>query len=108
MRDPIQANARGAAWIAAVGLGEIAFRDVPGLVGIEEVYLPQAADRAVYDERFAAFVEIHKRMHGCTGGSIARPRRRRRQPRRRPPMTPPGYRRVTRQAAGDAGSPPPG
>ena len=62
VRDAIQANARGAAWIAAVGLGEIAFRDVPGLVGIEEVFEPQAANRAVYDERFAAFLEIHKRM----------------------------------------------
>ena len=64
VRDPIQANARGAAWIAAVGLGEIEFRDVPGLVGIAEVYQPQAANRAVYDERFAAFVEIHKRLRG--------------------------------------------
>jgi xylulokinase len=62
VRDAIQANARGAAWIAAVGLGEIEFRDVPGLVGIEQVFEPQAARRAVYDERFAAFVELHKRL----------------------------------------------
>jgi len=62
VRDAIQANARGAAWIAAVGLGEIEFRDVPGLVGIEQVFEPQAAQRAVYDERFAAFVELHKRL----------------------------------------------
>ena len=62
VRDAIQANARGAAWIAAAGLGEIAFADLPGLVGIEEVFAPQAANRAVYDERFAAFLEIHKRM----------------------------------------------
>jgi xylulokinase len=64
VRDPIQANARGAAWIAAVGLGEIEFRDVPGLVGIAEVYQPRAESSAVYDERFAAFVEIHKRLRG--------------------------------------------
>jgi len=62
VRDAIQANARGAAWIAAVGLGEIAFSDLPGLVGIEEVFEPQADNRAVYDERFAAFLEIHKRL----------------------------------------------
>src|ERR1051325_1716658 len=30
--DPIYANARGAAWIGAVGLGEIGFSDVPQLV----------------------------------------------------------------------------
>ena len=64
VRDAIQANARGAAWIAAVGLGEITFPDVPGLVGIEEVFEPRAAYRAVYDERFAAFLEIHKRLRG--------------------------------------------
>ena len=34
VRDPIQANARGAAWIAAAGLGEIAFGDVPRLVRV--------------------------------------------------------------------------
>ena len=64
VRDAIQANARGAAWIAAVGLGEITFPDVPGLVGIDEVFEPRAAYRAVYDERFAAFLEIHKRLRG--------------------------------------------
>ncbi len=62
VRDAIQANARGAAWIAAVGLGEIAFSDLPGLVGIAEVFEPQVANRAVYDERFATFLEIHKRL----------------------------------------------
>ena len=64
VRDPVQANARGAAWIAAVGLGEIAFSDVPGLVGIGEVFEPQAANRDIYDERFAAFLQIHKRLRG--------------------------------------------
>ncbi len=62
VRDAIQANARGAAWIAAVGLGEIEFRDVPGLVGIDQVFEPGAAEHAIYDERFAAFVELHKRL----------------------------------------------
>ncbi len=71
VRDAIQANARGAAWIAAVGLGEIAFPDVPGLVGIEEVFEPQAADRAVYDERFAAFSRSTSACAASTGGSIA-------------------------------------
>ena len=64
VREPIQANARGAAWIAAVSLGEIEFRDLPGLVGIDEVFAPQAANRVVYDERFAAFLELHKRLRG--------------------------------------------
>jgi xylulokinase len=62
VRDPIQANARGAAFIASVGLGKIGFEDVPGLVEIEHTYTPDPRNRAVYDERFAAFTEIYKRM----------------------------------------------
>jgi len=62
VKDAIQANARGAAWIASVGLGEISFADVPRLVEFERVCEPDAAKRSVYDERFAAFLEIHRRM----------------------------------------------
>jgi xylulokinase len=62
VRDPIQANARGAAWIAAAGLGEIAFGDVPGLVGVDREYAPDPAARAVYDERYGAFLELHRRL----------------------------------------------
>jgi xylulokinase len=62
VKDPIQANARGAAWIAAVGLGEVGFADLPGLVEVEEVCTPDPAKRSVYDERFATFLELHKRL----------------------------------------------
>jgi len=62
VKDPIQGNARGAAWIAAAGLGEIGFADVPELVQFEHVFEPRAVDRAVYDERYRTFLEIHKRM----------------------------------------------
>jgi len=62
VKDPIQGNARGAAWIAAAGLGEIAFEDVPRLVEYEHIFEPLAANRAVYDERYQTFLEIHKRM----------------------------------------------
>jgi xylulokinase len=60
--DPIYANARGAAWIGAVGLGEIAFSDVPKLVQIERAYTSQGANRALYDERFDIFTQIYKQM----------------------------------------------
>ena len=62
VRDQIQANARAAALIAAAGLGEIGFADVPELVELEHVFEPQTGDRAVYDERYQTFLEIHKRM----------------------------------------------
>src|SRR5215212_8223206 len=62
--DPIQANARGAAFIAAAGLGEISFADVPELVEFKRIYTPNPHTRQLYDDRFGAFVEIYKRMHG--------------------------------------------
>ena len=60
--DPIYANARGAAWIAAVGLGEITFSDVPELVKIKKNYTAQGKNRALYDERFMIFQKIYKQM----------------------------------------------
>ena len=62
--DPIYANARGAAWIGAVGLGEISFSDVPGLVRIQKSYIPKSEYRALYDERFNVFKNIYGQMKG--------------------------------------------
>jgi xylulokinase len=62
--DPVYANARGAAWIAAVGLGEIRFSDIPQLVQFKKVYKPQSPHRAVYDEKFDVFKLIYKQMKG--------------------------------------------
>ena len=62
--DPIYANVRGAAWIAAVGLGEMAFADLPALVEFKRTYAPQAANRRVYDERFEVFKSIYGQMKG--------------------------------------------
>ena len=60
--NPIYANARGAAWIAAVGLGEITFADVPRLVEFKKKFLPQASTRRLYDDRFDIFKQIYKQM----------------------------------------------
>jgi xylulokinase len=60
--DPIYANARGAAWIGAVGLGEIKFADVPGLVKFKRAYAPDEKNRAVYDKRFAVFTQVYRQM----------------------------------------------
>jgi len=62
IRDPIQANARGAAWIGAAGMGEIALGDVGRLVECKHVYSPTPANRELYDERFAVFTEIYTQM----------------------------------------------
>jgi xylulokinase len=60
--DPICANARGAAWIAAVGLGEIQFRDIPQLVKFRQTYKPGSQNRALYDEKFQIFRQVYKQM----------------------------------------------
>ncbi|MBI5115524.1 FGGY-family carbohydrate kinase [Candidatus Poribacteria bacterium] len=60
VKDPLQANARGAAFIASVGLGHITFADIPNVISYENTYSPNPANRAIYNELFAAFLEIYK------------------------------------------------
>jgi xylulokinase len=62
--DPVYANARGAAWIGAVGIGEIKFEDVSKLVEFKKSYMPNQINRTLYDERFDVFKSIYKQMKG--------------------------------------------
>jgi xylulokinase len=62
VQDPIQANARGAAFLAAAGLGEIALRDVAKLVQFKHAYSPTPQHRAIYDDRYEVFIEIYRQM----------------------------------------------
>lgn len=64
VQDPVCANARGAAWIGAAGLGEIKFPDIEALIRFKDVFNPQAANRKVYDDRFVIFKRIYSRMSG--------------------------------------------
>jgi xylulokinase len=64
VQDPIYANARGAAWIAAVGLGDIKFDDISELVQFKQTYQPQSQNRALYEEKFEIFKQIYKQMKG--------------------------------------------
>jgi xylulokinase len=61
---PVYANARGAAWIGAVGLGQLAFADVKGLVKFTRVYEPRISNVALYNERFEIFTRIYRQMKG--------------------------------------------
>jgi xylulokinase len=61
VRDPQWVNARGAAFIAAVGLGEISFADIPALVADQMEFAPDPRNRALYDERYEIFVEIYRK-----------------------------------------------
>jgi xylulokinase len=62
--DPIMANARGAALLAALGLGYLRVEEIPGLVRIRRVYEPNPAHRALYHELYAAFLELYRRNRG--------------------------------------------
>jgi xylulokinase len=64
VQDPIYANARGAAWIAAVGLGEIKFDDVSELVQFKQAFQPQSKNRMLYDDKFEIFKQIYRQMKG--------------------------------------------
>lgn len=61
-RDPMKANARGAAFIGAAGLGLIRIEEAARHVVIDRVYEPGAAARRLYDERFGIFTELHRRL----------------------------------------------
>jgi xylulokinase len=58
--DPLSANVRGAAFVAAVGLGKLKVEDIASRVPIEKRYMPNLNHRLIYDELFKAFLEIQK------------------------------------------------
>jgi xylulokinase len=59
---PIQANALGAAFIGAAGIGALSLRESSALPRIRRVYEPDRAHHALYAERFGTFREIHRRL----------------------------------------------
>ncbi len=60
VRDPVQANLRGAAFLAAAALGEITFDDIHTRVKIARTYTPTPEHRRVYDQLFAEFLNIYQ------------------------------------------------
>jgi xylulokinase len=58
----IQANALGAAFIGATGIGALSLQEVSTLLRVRRVYEPNEVHRTLYDERFATFQEIHRRL----------------------------------------------
>ena len=64
---PRQANARGAAFIAAVGLGEISFDDIPGFMEYDRTFEPRPEHRALYDGVFDAFTAIYRKNRSLFG-----------------------------------------
>jgi len=60
VRDPIQANARGAAFIAAVGLGYLTYEDISDKIEFQADYLPNPKNKDLYDRMFANLVKFYK------------------------------------------------
>lgn len=58
--EPVLANARGAAFQAAVALGHLKVEEIPALVPIARTYEPDPKNRALYDELFREFVNLYK------------------------------------------------
>ncbi len=62
VKDPIQANARGAAFIASVGLGYLTWDQIPELIQYSNVFKPNPENRAIYDKLFGEYTNIYKIM----------------------------------------------
>jgi xylulokinase len=60
VKDPILANARGSAFIAAVALGYCSFDDIPRLVQYSKTFIPNPDNRKLYDTLFEEFINIYK------------------------------------------------
>ncbi|MBY8984919.1 MAG: FGGY-family carbohydrate kinase [Candidatus Lokiarchaeota archaeon] len=60
VKDPIQANARGAAFIASVGLGYINWDDIPKYIEISNTFTPNPENRRIYDKLFKEYLNIYK------------------------------------------------
>ncbi|MGC5031259.1 xylulokinase [Micromonospora sp. DT229] len=59
---PLAVNARGAGWIGAVGTDRLGFGDIPDLMRTDRVFTPIPQHRATYDEIFAVYRDLHKRL----------------------------------------------
>lgn len=67
VEDPREANARGAAFLALVGLGRLRFEDIAGCIRFTRTFMPDPAHRNVYDRGFRAFRDLWRRNKGFYG-----------------------------------------
>ncbi|NHJ01711.1 MAG: xylulose kinase [Candidatus Heimdallarchaeota archaeon] len=60
IKDPLQANARGAAFIASVGLGYINFNQIPRLTQYSGEFSPIRENVKIYNQLFKEFLNLYK------------------------------------------------
>ncbi|MDH4213415.1 MAG: FGGY-family carbohydrate kinase [Candidatus Thorarchaeota archaeon] len=61
VKDPIMANARGAAFIAAAGLGYCKFEDIPELVQYSNIFHPNPDNHELYRKLYHEFITLYKK-----------------------------------------------
>lgn len=61
VKNPVQSNAKGAAFVASVGLGYITFDEIAQLTEFSRIFHPNPDNQAIYDKLFKQFVEIYKK-----------------------------------------------
>jgi xylulokinase len=64
VKDPVEANARGVALLAAVALGLASFATIGDDVTIAHTYEPNPANRQIYDRLFTEYLHIYKQNKG--------------------------------------------
>jgi len=64
VKDPIEANCRGAAFIASVGLGRITFDDISSLIEYESFFEPDMQVCCIYERLYQAFLDIYHNNRG--------------------------------------------
>lgn len=62
VKNPIQANARGAAFIAAVGLGYTTWDHIPEHIEFSDIFTPNPDNRELYDKLYTQYLEIYNKM----------------------------------------------
>jgi xylulokinase len=62
VKDPIQANARGAAFMASVALGYIKWDHISKHIQISNEFKPNPENRELYDNLFEEYINIYKIM----------------------------------------------
>jgi xylulokinase len=61
VKNPIQANLRGAAFLASVSMGYLSVDEIADHVEIERTYQPDPKNRNVYDRLYGQFLALYKR-----------------------------------------------
>ena len=60
IKDPIEANVRGAALLASASLGYLGYHEIGTHVAVSNTYMPNPDHRKIYDELFREFIAIYE------------------------------------------------